>query len=267
MDPQHEALRYAKMQALRIKTLSAYKRKDWRKEKIAECGEKLSEVPGSMCFPYYADVMKLTEDRRIFLRESVAQAIYDADYRLQKQGLNLVVYDGWRSLDVQENLFWYYLKTFTVRSTQFELLFDEVKTPAEIKRVFLTLPPETQSFLKEANRKYVSWPSKDPEKPSPHATGGSADVWIRDVSGAHVNMGVPFDWMEENAGAFYHLKLRRKKFKRGDSEIGKYRTDLILAMCDSGFSCYGPEFWHFNLGNQMDAIVSGKTAKYSYIEP
>jgi len=38
-------------------------------------------------------------------------------------------------------------------------------------------------------------------------------------------------------------------------------------MTKAGFSCYGPEIWHFNHGNQMDSLVKGGMAAYSYIEP
>lgn len=194
-------------------------------------------------------------------------AVKKAATPLKSVGLYLVVYDGWRSLDVQERLFWKYLQMFTVKNTTYEMLFADAHSVSELKNVFDRLPKDAQVFLREANRKYVSWPSSDPQKPSPHATGGSVDVWIMDVFGDPINMGVPFDWMEPDAGAFYHLKVKRRKFKGNDWAVSNHRTNLILAMVDACFTCYGPEFWHFNMGNQMDSIVSGKTARFSYVEP
>jgi D-alanyl-D-alanine dipeptidase len=120
--------------------------------------------------------------------------------------------------------------------------------------------------MREANRTFVSWPSKDPTCPSPHATGGAVDVWLVE-EGSTANLGVPFDWMEEDAGTFYHLKRRRSRFSGNDSKVCRNRSKLILAMANAGFSCYGPEIWHFNYGNQMDALVKGGAACYSYIEP
>ena len=73
--------------------------------------------------------------------------------------------------------------------------------------------------------------------------------------------------MEENAGAFYHLKFLRKRFHGNDKRICANRKILLLAMVKSGFTCYGPEIWHFNYGNQMDALVKGGHACYSYVEP
>lgn len=114
---------------------------------------------------------------------------------------------------------------------------------------------------------FVSWPSSDVASPSPHTTGGAVDVWLRDESGKLVNLGVPFDWMEEDAGAFYHLKLHRKPFQGNDQKISWRRSALVYSMAHAGFSCYGPEIWHFNYGNQMHALVSGLTPCYGYIEP
>jgi len=73
--------------------------------------------------------------------------------------------------------------------------------------------------------------------------------------------------MEDDAGAFYHLKLRRKRFHGNDQEISRSRNILLYAMTQAGFSCYGPEIWHFNYGNQMHALVAGGCACYGYFEP
>ena len=73
--------------------------------------------------------------------------------------------------------------------------------------------------------------------------------------------------MEVDAGAFYHLKRKRKPFLGNDRAISARREVLLYAMIKAGFTCYGPEIWHFNYGNQMDALVRGGPARYSYIEP
>ncbi len=158
------------------------------------------------------------------------------------------------------------MRAFTAARFNKKKQFEKLKNFDEIKSYFESLSPEAQSVMRDANRTYVSWPSKDPISPSPHSTGGSVDVWLVQ-NGKEVNLGVPFDWMEEEAGAFYHLKLSRKRLAGNDQKVCKNRTTMILAMSGAGFSCYGPEFWHFNYGNQMDALVKGGIAKYSYIEP
>jgi D-alanyl-D-alanine dipeptidase len=86
--------------------------------------------------------------------------------------------------------------------------------------------------------------------------------------GKPVDLGVPFDWMETNAGAFYHLEEDAEPWPGGDQFAVNFHRELLLrTMVTAGFSCYPHEIWHFNYGNQMDAVVSGKTARYGYIEP
>lgn len=259
-------LDYIRLQYLRYVTLRAYRSGDWRKIPIKDNGQKLVQVPEEMAFPFYARVMKLVVDERMYLREGVLDRVIRVRERLSRFGLDLVVYDGWRSVELQENLFWFYMRAFTAGKFNQKEQFERLDGSAQIKAYFASLSPETRAVIREANRMYVSWPSKDPIAPSPHATGGAVDVWLI-KNGAEVNLGVPFDWMEEEAGAFYHLKLRRKRLAGNDKKICRNRTRMILAMADTGFSCYGPEFWHFNYGNQMDALVKGGCASYSYIEP
>lgn len=250
---------------VRYRTVRAYAQGDWRQIPIRENGERLVEIPGEYCYPYYARVMRLVSDERIFLREAVLQRYMRARHLLAVQGFDLVVYDGWRSVELQENLFWYYMREFTAGRFHRKAEFAALQDLAQVREHFLSLPPDVQTTLRDANRTYTSWPSKDPAMPSPHATGGSVDVWLYQ-NGAPASLGIPSDWMEENAGAFYHLKLRRARFA-ADSRVCRNRERLLLAMLAAGFTCYPPEIWHFNCGNQMDALVKGGTARYSYIEP
>lgn|GEM_PF-2809147 len=81
-----------------------------------------------------------------------------------------------------------------------------------------------------------------------------------------IDLGVPFDWMDVEAGAFYHFKHRRKKFN-DDRKVCQNRELLLSAMIKAGFTCYPPEIWHFNFGNQMDALVKGGHAIYSVTAP
>ena len=257
---------YIKLQLIRYITLRAYKFGDWKKISIKENGQPLVRVPDKITFPFYFRVMKLVSDESIYLREEALKRVFKARSLLQRQKFDLRVYDGWRSMELQENLFWYYMRAFTAKRFNKKEEFERLNNFDSIRTYFNSLPPEVQTVMSEANRTYVSWPSKHHLCPSPHATGGAVDVWLF-KDGKAVNLGVPFDWMEENAGAFYHLKFLRKRFHGNDKRICANRKILLLAMVKSGFTCYGPEIWHFNYGNQMDALVKGGHACYSYVEP
>ena len=259
-------LEYIRLQMLRYKTLHAYRSGDWRKIQIRENKDPLIEVPSEIVYPYYSREMRLVTHEGIYLRREVLERVLNARRSLQSKGFDLKVYDGWRSIELQENLFWYYLRAFTAAKFGQKEAFESLQSFDAIRDHFSSLHPDLQVTMKEANRTYVSWPSRDLAAPSPHATGGSVDVWLF-KEGDAANLGVPFDWMEKDAGAFYHLKKRRNRFRGNDRQICRHRVRLLLAMTGAGFSCYGPEIWHFNYGNQMDALVKGGFAVYSYIEP
>lgn len=257
---------YLRLQLARFITLRAYRGGDWREILIRENGQPLVEVPEEIVFSFYFHVLKIAKNEKLYLREEVLRKILTVRETLRKQGFDLKVYDGWRSIELQENLFWYYMKLFTVEKFDLKETFDSLSSIEDIKECYESLSPEKRKVIFEANRTYVSWPTSDLSSPSPHLTGGSVDIWLY-KEGEAENLGVPFDWMKEDAGAFYHLKFRRKKFPGNDARICRNRNILLASMIKSGFTYYGPEVWHFNFGNQMDALVKGGIACYSYLEP
>lgn len=252
---------------LRTKTMAGYQNKDWRTLPIKECGEPLVLASQELCHPYYSKEMGITSEERIFLRQTTLNMFYVAKEICNSLGYDLKIYDGWRSMQLQENLFWFYMKEFTAKKFNSQNVFLNIHSPTEIKAVFnKNIAAKNQVLMIQANKAYVSLPSSDPKSPSPHSTGGAVDVWLY-KDGQSVDLGVPFDWMEKNAGAFYHIGFRKKKFPKNHKLISKNRNILLYAMSQSGFSCYPPEIWHFNFGNQMDSLISTKTAQYSYTEP
>lgn len=247
------------------RTSRAYRQHDWRKQPIAECDEPLVELPSDLTRPYYALEMGLTEDTRAYLRTGVLERLDRARQELKCQGFDLVVLDGWRSIDLQEVLYWHYMRTFTIPRYHLSARLNGATDTASIKAAFDQMPEPVRDELHQANRQYVSWPTASPKRPSPHATGGAVDVWpYRD--GQPQSLGVEFDEMRESAGAFYHLRWGRERFA-DDAAVIDRRQRLLRAMLHAGFSVYPPEIWHYNFGNQMDAIVKGEPARYSYVEP
>ena len=90
----------------------------------------------------------------VFVREDVARDLSVAQDLLPNR-MHLVVFDAYRPLEVQQSLFDKYytdLKDFNPNFTEQELL--------------------------EETQKYVSLPSTDKSKPSPHNTGGAVDLAI-----------------------------------------------------------------------------------------
>lgn len=107
---------------------------------------------------------------------------------------------------------------------------------------------------------FVSLPSLDPQKPSPHLTGGSVDLTIATLDGLYLDMGTPFDDFSERAHtAFYNDK-------GGDSPANRNRELLYSCLTSVGFTNYPSEWWHYDYGNQFWGSATGSNAIYGLID-
>lgn len=207
-----------------------------------------------------------------FARSGVADALVAAQSHLPR-GMRLVTCDTYRTLAVQGALYQYY--------------YDRLET---------LHPGWDNAALSAETQRYVSLPSTDPARPSPHNTGGAIDtiaVWLPeaywdeiDEIDARILSGAG-DWKEHYAIQMYRAYLLNSvalplpfgtRFDHGGEAAGlRYfeelaqqrpltvperralvaRRVLAQAMAAAGFQAYADEFWHFNLGNQMAAQVAG----------
>ena len=92
-------------------------------------------------------------------------------------GLSLVVWDGYRSIETQAALYDAYLDELTM--------------------VHPDLPADA---LEEAASRYVTPPSRSPAAPPPHLTGGAVDLTLADGDGGPLDLGTDFDAFVPEAG-------------------------------------------------------------------
>ena len=233
-----------------------------------------------------------------FMREDVAKKLQVAQKLLPK-GHYLVVFDAYRTLEVQASLYNHYY----TKLMQLYPKWDDI-----------ALSIETQ--------KYVSLPSSDTSKPSPHHTGGAVDVAIvrvndhvrirldqidarLDVLGYRsldintieqyakksnyqeyylltlersallknnaqmLNFGTEFDNGTKLAALIYYENLAIiRSLNSEESEAATNRRILYHAMVEAGMVPYQEEWWHFNAPeSQMGAKVAGlKLATYGAVE-
>jgi len=145
----------------------------------------------------------------------------------------LVVWDAYRPVEVQQSLFDGFYRQVKMLHPDFE----------EAQRL-----GETQKF--------VSIPSENTTRPSPHLTGVSVDVTLR-VCGQDLWMGTEFDDFSALARADYY----EGKQGLGGQELVARRNRRILhhLMVDvGGFSQYVEEWWHYDRGNQFWAASTGR---------
>lgn len=208
----------------------------WKQIPIKECHEPLIELnnldPRIEVSPEYyrQEIPYASSIQR--LRQKATEALIQAAHLLP-EGLKLVVFDAHRPLPVQKSLF----------DTQV----------AALKREH---PGWSQERLEEESQRYVSIPSSDPAKPSPHSTGGAVDLTILGENGRSPKMGTSFD--------HFGIEAQTAHFKNSpmDEEIHTNRRLLYTVMTLAGFTNYPEEWWHFDYGNQFWGKVKSRDAFY-----
>jgi len=178
----------------------------------------------------------------------------------ETMNFQLVVVDGYRRIDVQKKLFDAYLNHVREVNKDKKLSQEQIMTMA---------------------RKMVSEAPTDPEilqkSPPPHSTGGAVDVvlvhkdkidttsdyWLQK---AMIPFGAQFDEMmnpvyhdKRSETVFYEKELTEKgSLEPEEQEALENRRILYHTLTGVGFSNYFTEFWHYDLGDQYNAVMSEK---------
>lgn len=198
----------------------------------------------------------------VFVREGVANKLERAAEMLP-YGHHLIVMDAYRTLNVQAALYKQYEDGLKVKH-----------------------PDWTAEDVLAETQKYVSMPSDDKARPSPHNTGASVDVAIIKVGddiqqdmdaidmaldtlekgdwqqeymlemkrselirryGKMLNFGTRFDYGgPEAALRHYEEKAEEAALSPEDQEAQENRRLLYSAMMKAGFEPYADEWWHYN---------------------
>ncbi|NLO75757.1 MAG: M15 family metallopeptidase [Clostridia bacterium] len=225
---------------------------------IKECGEPLVEIKNNEYFiiapQYYQQGIPGAIDK-MYVREGVYKRLVKAAQLLQKikPGYKIVILDAWRPPKVQESLF---NKYYT------ELWERNVKSGAGL----------TPAEIYEKTQQFVSVPSLDKKKPSPHFTGGAVDITYADERGNWSTMGTGFDDFTEKAlNDYLERKQTKSKLNETEKEALENRRILYAVMKEAGFVSYREEWWHYDFGNQFAAEVArangiNMVAKYGLVK-
>lgn len=173
---------------------------------------------------YYND--GLSDNPDMHLRKTVAELL--AALRDDLSPLNFKIWDGWRSREVQNKIYMKYWKEMASEHQGWteEQLLEQVGT-------FVTV-------------------ATDPNIIPIHATGGSVDLTLVDVSGAELDMGTDFDHFGPEAAALYFEH-------HGENETARDNRRLLReALTKADFRYDDDEWWHFDYGNQIWAAALGK---------
>lgn len=169
---------------------------------------------------------KLSSDKKIFLRKSVAEKLNRIQNKLKKYKFK--IWDGYRSREVQNNIykkFWHELRNKNPG-------WNEKKLDQEVS-VFVTNP-------------------NDQKRIPPHATGGAVDLTLVDENNIELNMGTSFDYFGKESASLYFENNNLNK------QIKNNRKLLRKAMLEEEFRMDEDEWWHFDYGNQIWAVKQNK---------
>lgn len=217
----------------------------WKNIKIMECGEEL--VPLSninkriiVNSQYYLRNIK-GSDKECYLRKTVAEKLLQIIDKLP-QNYALLIWDTYRTIEVQQSL------------------FDEQYNSLKKENFHMT-----DEEIIEKTQEFVSLPSLNPDKPSPHNTGAVIDFTICDLNGNPINMGVEFDNFRDVSHTRYFEELLEKgmKLSSEDNEALMNRRLLYNISLEVGLQSYPYECWHKSYNDQMAIKLSGgKYATY-----
>lgn len=213
--------------------------------------------------PYAENINKLDGSLlTLFARQSVVHRLLVAE-QLLPAGHHLLVFDAYRLYQVQKSLHDFYKQ--------------------KLREKYPTMNNEALNF---ETQKYVSLPSRDPARPSPHNTGGSVDLAIVKLDRAHeeellqiraqltevnlnmakrvgmemrlsaimrrhakmLDFGTAFDHGgEKSALAYYESKIAAGEILTDKDRLACHNRRLLFGiMRQAGFQPYFAEWWHFN---------------------
>jgi D-alanyl-D-alanine dipeptidase len=185
--------------------------------------------------PYYRAIAGAVSPPKV--RLSVAKKLQSVNESLAAQGIELLVWDGFRTIECQRELWKYFLQ----------------EAQHKVKN------GTAADYVRYA-AKYCSNPTRfkatDPTTWTVHVTGGAVDLTLRrKSSGEWLYMGSIYDDASEVSGTKY---FEKSKCRTASCEDAKRNRRLLLsAMSKAGFVNYPYEWWHYDYGDQMWALYGG----------
>jgi D-alanyl-D-alanine dipeptidase len=209
----------------------------WKDSPIIESGQQLLLLDGFhpriKTEPRYFINGTPNALNQVYLREEAAERLRNAATLLPSD-CSIIVFDAYRPINVQQEI------------------FDAFKQ--QLARMH---PDKAPDVLTKMTEVYVSLPSQNPDRPSPHSTGGAIDLSIVRDDGNFLEMGTDWD--------SFDISSKTNFFKGLNETYHNNRLLLYKIMTSSGFTNYPEEWWHYDFGNQFWAHISGTNAIYGGI--
>ncbi|MFJ7666895.1 M15 family metallopeptidase [Lysinibacillus sp. NPDC097195] len=174
----------------------------------------------------------------IYVRQNVLALLLDA-LVLLPDSYSLILYDGFRPIEVQQYLFRHFAEQITRQQPGF-----------------------TKDTIFNETLKYVAFPKIGQEHLLPHLTGGAVDITLGDVNGKALDLGTAFDEMSAKSATCYF-----EQHPDENKAALNHRRLLYHCLTTVGFTNYAEEWWHYDFHNIAWARrVNANEAKYGAIE-
>ncbi len=166
----------------------------------------------------------------VWVRESIARMLEEANTALRPHGMELFVLDGFRPMRCQESLWAFYLESARAR-------FPDLDEPG--RRAFALRSVFDPTVFDEHDSS--TWPA--------HFTGAAVDVTLRDLeTGDLADMGSRFDDIVE-ASRMSHFERLLADGEIDESDVRlRNRRLLHWALTQLGFLNAPFVYWHFAWG-------------------
>jgi D-alanyl-D-alanine dipeptidase len=139
------------------------------------------------------------------------------------------------------------------------------------KLIYEQNPGIDEDGMNERRQHLIALPSTDPTKPSPHATGGAADVVLRKkaesklfVLGTELNFGFDDAETSERANPDYFEYHQPGNDEELEAQRNRRAFYAIMTGSafgfESGLQVNPTEWWHWSYGDQMWAKLQGEPA-------
>lgn len=193
----------------------------------------LVEVTDIEYVPYYYNLGLKYSTNKCYLRKEVVEMLYEAR-KLLPEGYDFKILDGYRSIELQEELYYYY----------YDKIIEEFHLEKLSKK-------EKEIFINQ----YVALPKKDNIYAPAHTTGGAVDLLLT-YKGKDLDFGVKFDeFTDKTKTNYYEINNISDKIKNN-------RRLLYNIMTQVGFTNLPSECWHYDYGDKNWATLKKDSIKY-----
>ncbi len=199
---------------------------DLREQQLIQYGPS-PEIDNNQCYTY--------------LRSGLYELLCKAQERLP-DGLRLCVYEGWRSLELQQKLF----------DDRFNVLKKDFSNWTYEKLFWETCRLVSPVILLDGSRNVF-----------PHSTGGAVDIYLIDQDDNLIDMGLSVaNWFDDIDGGLSvtdSVKISPLTLKN--------RQLMSQALTAVGLVNYPNEYWHWSYGDRYWAYIThNSTAFYGAVD-